>query len=481
MRVGRHALDRLAADGLIGSNLIAVCAIRGETLILLNERCAALLGRSGDEVHRGIPLRDVVADADWAWFEADLRKAPMKPGSRTSIAFSAVRKDGSIADLELAGMVAAGGGHPMVLAVATDVTHRVRTDAQLTHLAFNDGLTGLANRTLLFDRLRQTVMASRRSRDVFALLVCDLDRFKTVNDSYGHETGDAVLKAAAERLRSCCREVDTAARMGGDEFVLILPGLAAPSDAELVAGRVISALAAPIVLGKISVCVGVSIGIALYPKNGETIETLLSAADAAMYLSKATGTNRFSFAGTRKPEAAASGLRFIAWSDLHETGLPEIDAQHAKLAAMIGRLGSDLVAGESIHRMHATFEKLIASARAHFAAEEALMKRFAIEDRARHEHAHRKLLQDAVSMAAGLDESNMMLTMSFLNEWLLHHVDSDDKDLARQLQAKGYGEADRKPSPPARAHRAAAQAKGHGEADRKPSMPARAHRAAAPR
>jgi len=133
------------------------------------------------------------------------------------------------------------------------------------------------------------VSRDRRTGDGFALLACDLDGLKSVNDTYGHEAGDQVLRVAAERLRSCCREVDTAARMGGDEFALILPGVSDPDDAALVANRLIVALAAPIVVDGGSCSVGASVGIALYPRDGQTAETLVRAADAAMYASKASG------------------------------------------------------------------------------------------------------------------------------------------------------------------------------------------------
>jgi len=139
-----------------------------------------------------------------------------------------------------------------------------------------------------------------------------------------------------------------------------------------------------------------------------------------------------------------------------EIGIRILDAEHRKLATMIGMLGSDLAAGEDVRRVRASFEKLIAFTEVHFATEEALMDRYVIEDRIAHKQEHRKLLQDARSLAASLDESNMMLTMSSLNEWLLRHVDSADKELARQMQARGYADASRKPPPSLRRQSAAA-------------------------
>jgi diguanylate cyclase (GGDEF)-like protein/hemerythrin-like metal-binding protein len=367
----------------------------------------------------------------------------MEPGSRTSITFSAVRRDGSIADLELACAVAPGNKPAVLVSVVSDITDKARANTQLNYLAFKDALTGLPNRALFFDRLRQTLVASRRSRQGFALLACDLDDFKTVNDNYGHEAGDAALQIAAERLSSCCREVDTVARMGGDEFVLILPGVVEPSHAALVANRVITAVGEPFSLGGLSCCVGVSVGIAFYPQNGQTIETLLRSADAAMYESKTAGKTRLGFADQRNLDASASGLRFMARADVHKTGIGPADAQHQKLAAMIGRLGIDFAAGEDVQRLHATFDAIIAFAQSHFADEEALMDRYEIENRVTHQQMHRKLMQDAKSLAKGLDDSSMMLIMISLQEWLLQHIESADVPLARRLHEKGYVDTSR--------------------------------------
>ena len=299
--------QNFSADALVRRDLVPICVIQ-DTVLFLNGRCAALLGREERDLPEGVPLREIVAEADWPRVARSLRRTPaMKPGSGVSIMFSAVRVDGSIVDLELIGTAVAERGETYVVAVVNDITARVRDDARLNYLAFSDGLTGLANRTLFLDRLHQSLLASRRTEDRFALLACDLDGFKAVNDTYGHEAGDRVLQVIADMLRSCCREVDTAARTGGDEFALILPGIADPYDAALVANRVIAALADPISIDGVACSVGISVGIAIYPRDGETIETLVHAADAAMYASKAAGRNRSSFAGPGRHRGQAVG------------------------------------------------------------------------------------------------------------------------------------------------------------------------------
>jgi diguanylate cyclase (GGDEF)-like protein/hemerythrin-like metal-binding protein/PAS domain S-box-containing protein len=432
-------LQSISADTLVRRDLVPICVIR-DTLMFLNGRCAALLGRPGDEFSNGLPLRDVVAEADWPRVARSLHRTTLKPGNGVSIIFSAVRKDGSILDLELTGTAVAERDEIGVVAVVNDITQRVRDDARLNYLAFSDGLTGLANRTLFLDRLRQSLLASRRTGDGFALLVCDLDGFKSVNDTYGHDAGDRVLQAAAEILRSCCREGDTAARLGGDEFALVLPRLSEADDAAQVANRLILALAEPIAIDSDSCSIGASVGIALYPRDGEDIDALVHAADAAMYASKAAGGNCSMFADPAKHEDRTPGGSAVPWADMHNMGIGTLDAQHRALAAMVGRVRAEFAAGRDAERLRASLSELVAFARAHFAAEEALMDRYAIADRAAHKQAHRRLLQDACSHVQASRGSGMMITVGLLHEWLLRHVDSADKELARQLVAKGYSE-----------------------------------------
>ena len=159
---------------------------------------------------------------------------------------------------------------------------------QLRHLATHDGLTGLPNRVLLDDRLTQAMAHADRDKRSFALLVCDLDRFKLINDSLGHRAGDELLREVARRLTGVVRTVDTVARIGGDEFALV-SSLIADSDATHLANRAIAALQAPVRIGNIDVHTSPSIGIGIYPTDGASIEILLAHANAAMYSAKQRG------------------------------------------------------------------------------------------------------------------------------------------------------------------------------------------------
>jgi diguanylate cyclase len=164
---------------------------------------------------------------------------------------------------------------------------------QLRHLATHDALTGLPNRVLMDDRISQCIVLAERQNQTFAVLLLDLDRFKLVNDSLGHRAGDELLKAVAQRLRNVVRDVDTVARLGGDEFVLIVTPSPEQDAARQVAGRIIDAMQEPVRVAGVEVHSSPSIGIAFYPNDASTIETLLAHADAAMYCAKQRGRNNF--------------------------------------------------------------------------------------------------------------------------------------------------------------------------------------------
>jgi diguanylate cyclase (GGDEF)-like protein len=188
-----------------------------------------------------------------------------------------------------------------------EMAERERTAALLTaseermrHLAQHDPLTELPNRLLLRDRLVQATARAKRDRTTFAVLLVDLDNFKAVNDSLGHDVGDLLLVEVAQRLASCTRERDTIARLGGDEFVLVLEGLATPEDSALVARKIVEVLSSPFEIAGELLRTGPSIGISLYPEDGQDADFLLKFADIAMYRAKAAGRNCYRF--YREPE-----------------------------------------------------------------------------------------------------------------------------------------------------------------------------------
>lgn len=177
----------------------------------------------------------------------------------------------------------------------TDISQRKRTEEEIRRIAYYDTLTKLPNRAFFLEQLRRTLASAKRAERRAALLFCDLDNFKDVNDSLGHDKGDLLLQEIAERLSSCIRQGDTLSRLGGDEFVLLLPSVKADRDAVMVARKIKEQLARPFNLDGHEVYTSPSIGIAFYPDDGDTVNTLLKHADMAMYAAKARGRNRYQF------------------------------------------------------------------------------------------------------------------------------------------------------------------------------------------
>ena len=181
------------------------------------------------------------------------------------------------------------------VAVLSDITERKASEARIAFLAQHDPLTGLPNRTLLRDRLDQALANATRHGTRIALMFLDLDRFKTINDSLGHMTGDRLLQGVAQRLTSCVRETDTVSRQGGDEFLIVLTDVDVPDDAARVAEKILGLLQAPFDVDGQQLGTSFSIGIALYPEDGDSVEVLMKNADTAMYHAKESGRNTYRF------------------------------------------------------------------------------------------------------------------------------------------------------------------------------------------
>ena len=172
------------------------------------------------------------------------------------------------------------------VSVFSDITERKENERRIHYLAHYDLTTGLPNRALFNDRLRQSVLAAKRYQAKLTLMFIDLDKFKPVNDRYGHDVGDLLLKEVAKRLRGCIRESDTAARIGGDEFIVLLPGTDSERSVMSVAGKMLQEIEQPFLVDEHSISISASIGIAVYPEHGEDVREILKHADLAMYQAK---------------------------------------------------------------------------------------------------------------------------------------------------------------------------------------------------
>ncbi|MCL1488858.1 MAG: GGDEF domain-containing protein [Marinobacter sp.] len=193
-------------------------------------------------------------------------------------------------------MVRDEAGEPIhYVSVFSDITALWRKDEHIRHLAFHDALTDLPNRTLLMDRINQQVLHANREESHFALMFLDLDGFKLVNDQLGHKFGDDLLKDVAKRLLALVRRTDTVARVGGDEFIFLLNNPQGRAEIIEVANRIVTSINEPIeILGEV-LQIGVSLGIATFPDDGDTAADLIKHADGAMYAAKSQGKNNIRF------------------------------------------------------------------------------------------------------------------------------------------------------------------------------------------
>ena len=189
-----------------------------------------------------------------------------------------------------------------VMGISRDVTKETQINAELQqerntfeHDAHYDGLTNLPNRALFMDRLNQSIHKAKRTHQCVAVFFIDIDRFKPINDNLGHDIGDAVLQEAALRLSTCVRKMDTIARLGGDEFTAIIEGIENPQSAAIIANKINIAMREPVVVNELELNLSASIGIAMYPDNGDCVDKLLKCADKAMYRVKQEGRNSFQF------------------------------------------------------------------------------------------------------------------------------------------------------------------------------------------
>jgi diguanylate cyclase (GGDEF)-like protein/PAS domain S-box-containing protein len=221
-------------------------------------------------------------------------------------------KDGSWKWVLSRGMVISRDeqGKPLrMIGTHTDITKRKDAEALIRQQAFFDALTGLPNRRMLRDRLEQEIRRSKRDQQQLAILFIDLDHFKEVNDTLGHDSGDQLLVEAAKRIKDCVRDADTVARMGGDEFTVILTDIANTDHLEPLLQKILRSMDALFQLGDEQVFVSASIGITLYPLDGTEIEDLYKNADQALYVAKGEGRNRFSFFTPALQEAALTRVR----------------------------------------------------------------------------------------------------------------------------------------------------------------------------
>jgi diguanylate cyclase (GGDEF)-like protein/PAS domain S-box-containing protein len=205
------------------------------------------------------------------------------------------RQDGGTFPMEISVSELRHGRHRLFTAILRDISERKENEERIRRLAHHDNLTGLPNRNLLNDRMNHALARVKRHGGRMAVLYVDLDKFKPINDTLGHEAGDHVLREVSRRLASCVRSSDTIARVGGDEFVVVVEEIARSNEAALVARKIIESLSCPIRYESHDCLIGASIGVAVFPDDGASMEEVCKAADIAMYRVKHAGRNGFCF------------------------------------------------------------------------------------------------------------------------------------------------------------------------------------------
>lgn len=264
------------------------------SIAVINRRAVELLGLPPGLIKPGSSFDDLL---QWQLqngeFDDDeqVRRLAESGGLEiTDSAYERIRPNGTALEVRSRRL-----SHRRAVRTFADVTERKQAEAQITHLAHHDGLTGLANRRSFQDRLAHAISLSRRSGAPFAVLCLDLDCFKQVNDTRGHDVGDLLLQGVADRLRASVRDGDTVTRSGGDEFAILQTDAGQPTAAAALAERLVATLAQPFELRGAQTTIGASIGVALFPADGLTAEQLLKSADIALYGAKEAGRSTFRF------------------------------------------------------------------------------------------------------------------------------------------------------------------------------------------
>jgi diguanylate cyclase (GGDEF)-like protein/PAS domain S-box-containing protein len=267
---------------------VLLCDARGR-IVEANRSLELLTGYSREEL-MGQPVEVLVPAEVRSRHRLDRRRYQERPRRRAMGSadrdFLVRRKDGRTFSADIAlGPLSTERGR-LVVAAVRDITSRKLLEAQLAHRALHDPLTELANRTLFFDRLQQAMQQARRDRRQVALVMLDLDNFKSVNDHHGHQTGDDVLRKVAARLARGLRGTDTVARIGGDEFAWILPGVSGRQAAMVMLVKLLGAVPPRIASAGRSIEVGLTAGLALFPDDGDDVDSLMRVADIDLYAAK---------------------------------------------------------------------------------------------------------------------------------------------------------------------------------------------------
>lgn len=453
----RYEQERFSASILAAVPQAIIAADRHGVISLFSPGAETMLGYSaGEMIGRQTPLvfhdldelqrraSELSAELGFtveAGFQAFIAKA-QATGLPDEHEWTYVCKDGRRLTVLLSVTVFNDAqGDILCCGVASDITQRSQLAAEMSRLANLDPLTELPNRRLFHDRIRMAITQARRENTFLALMMIDLDRFKPVNDHYGHSVGDLLLSAVAVRMQKCLRESDTLARVGGDEFVVILPMVGGIQDAAGVAEKIRLSLCAPFDLaGNITVNIDCSIGVAIYPDHGNNEEVLLNSADNAMYLAKSLGRSQVYVSGgamgsgmiRMEPERAGLPVPNLVWRRSYQCGDPVIDREHKDLFMHSNTLIRAVANGRiPLDKLPEMLDELIDSVAAHFRNEEYILLRYGYAELESHGEKHQRLIERALELRSMAVAGELALAdvVSFIaRDVVAEHMLADDRD-----------------------------------------------------
>lgn len=339
-----------------------------------------------------------------------------------SIELEVLHKDGHAIPVETAfNIILNAEGEPIqIIGSSRDISERKAAEAIIRNMAFYDRLTNLPNRRMLEDRLQQLISSCQRLHSRMAMLFIDLDKFKPVNDQYGHAAGDWLLKQVAQRMLSVLRKTDTVARVGGDEFVVLLPDAKIAEHALNIAEKIRLELEQPFVMETgITLYISSSIGVVMYPENADNSRDLLRFGDEAMYYAKKGGRNKIELFKNPAKEMIPNTAELI-WRDEFMCGQSDIDAEHQKIfkkASQLLQLSARSGKGQT-EAMNA-LDQLLDDVAHHFAHEEIILAQFDYKDLQHHVEQHVHLLEQAQLLKEQAEHGEISL------EGLVEYVISD--------------------------------------------------------
>ncbi|MFS0776756.1 EAL domain-containing protein [Neobacillus sp. 3P2-tot-E-2] len=278
---------------LIENSLVGVYIMQDGKLVYVNPRLCEMSGYKCEELV-GLNVSEFIYPEDLPLVNENISKRFNNEIGTIKYEYRAIRKDMSVITFELYGSKIVYNGKEAIIGTVIDITERKNTEKMIKHMAYHDQLTDLPNRYLLREKLNEAIIASSQNNCRFALIFLDLDRFKAINDTMGHEVGDKVLIEIAERLKACVNEKDIISRYGGDEFSILLPESGEQRAIEA-AQQIITKLSLPLTFQHHELLVTPSIGITIFPTHGESLDTLIKNADLAMYHAKSLGRNNYQF------------------------------------------------------------------------------------------------------------------------------------------------------------------------------------------